>query len=356
MCQFIVENQGVQTFLVYCWKENEDVDQACYQLIHDVQISGILPTFLSEKDGKSCLKFNITSRKSLNAISNGGIKCDDFFQMLTKVIDILINCEEYAFEENNFILDCQYIFVKEDTKEVQLLFVPVIQPIEEESLENRLKQMILQLEYSSSENTAFVSELVKYLEQESFSLKKFKGYIEQMYADREPEWKKVLQEGKVRMPELNLSKTRQPEPAQEDWTGPELQTGEGKPAAESGMASAKDISMETKSRPIIIHTNQFTKAFLKRCKTNEKVQIDKQVFKIGTERDFVDYCITDNPTISRNHANIVIEKDEYYIIDMNSKNHTAVNGRMLMGVEKAKLIHGSIVQLSDELFEFCLET
>lgn len=352
MCQFIIENQGIQTFFVYCWKENELLDQACYDIVHDMQIPGILPTLLSEKDGKTCLKFNITSRKSLKQISSGGMKRNDFIPLLYGVIDTLMKCEEYTLDSNSILLNSQYIYINDETKEVELIYIPVLQQSNEESLENRLKQMILQLEYNSFENTEYVSGIIKYLEQQDvFSLKEFRTYISEISGDLEAEWKKIMQAGKVRMPALNLTRTKQPEPAQQNWTGP----GPGRegtvpehPKEVSEEDSLSERCTENKGM------QPLKKAYIKRCRTNEKVLIDKKVFKIGTERDFVDYCVNGNPTISRNHANIVLEKDEYYIVDMNSKNHTAVNGRMLNGAEKVKLIHGSRIQLSDELFEFCL--
>ncbi len=91
---------------------------------------------------------------------------------------------------------------------------------------------------------------------------------------------------------------------------------------------------------------------LVRCKTNERIPIDKPVFRIGKERSYVDYFIGDNTAISRSHANIISHDGAYYIMDTNSTNHTYVNGQMIQSNVETKLVHGTKIQLSNEEFEF----
>ena len=59
-----------------------------------------------------------------------------------------------------------------------------------------------------------------------------------------------------------------------------------------------------------------------RAKNNEKISVNKPVFRIGKERSYVDYFIGDNTAISRSHANIVTRDGAYYLVDTNSTNHS----------------------------------
>lgn len=93
-------------------------------------------------------------------------------------------------------------------------------------------------------------------------------------------------------------------------------------------------------------------ATLVRTKNGEQIQIRKQLFKIGKERVKVDYCITDNSTISRVHVQITYRNNEYYITDMKSTNFTYVNGNKLAANQELKLRNGDKIKLSDEEFEF----
>lgn len=94
------------------------------------------------------------------------------------------------------------------------------------------------------------------------------------------------------------------------------------------------------------------KPFLVRLKNNEKIPLDKPVFRIGKERSYVDYFISDNPAISRSHANIVTREEEYYVVDTNSTNHTYVNGAMIPSNEEYPLEDGAKVRFANEDFEF----
>ena len=91
-----------------------------------------------------------------------------------------------------------------------------------------------------------------------------------------------------------------------------------------------------------------------RSKNNEKIPLNKPVFRIGKERSYVDYFISDNTAISRGHANIVDHNGEFFVVDTNSTNHTYVNGTMIQSGVETKLSHGDKVRLANEDFEFRL--
>lgn len=94
--------------------------------------------------------------------------------------------------------------------------------------------------------------------------------------------------------------------------------------------------------------------YLVRLKNNEKINIDKPVFRIGKERSYVDYFIADNSAISRSHANIISKGGEYFIVDTNSTNHTYVNGVMINSNVETKLTHKTRLRLANEEFELNL--
>lgn len=94
--------------------------------------------------------------------------------------------------------------------------------------------------------------------------------------------------------------------------------------------------------------------YLLRKKTNERIEIDKNIFRIGKERNYVDYCIMDNSAISRTHADIIRKNDEFYIVDNNSLNHTFLNGQQIPSSQMHKLEDFVLIKMADEIFEFTL--
>lgn len=94
--------------------------------------------------------------------------------------------------------------------------------------------------------------------------------------------------------------------------------------------------------------------YLLRSKNNEKIEINKPVFRIGKEKSYVDYFISDNTAVSRSHANIVVRNKKYFLVDTNSTNHTYINGKMIQSNVETEITHGDKVRLGNEDFEFRL--
>lgn len=97
---------------------------------------------------------------------------------------------------------------------------------------------------------------------------------------------------------------------------------------------------------------QIIKPYLLRIKNNERIELNKPVFRIGKERSYVDYFVSDNTAVSRSHANIINKDNEFYIVDTNSTNHTYVNGSMIQRNVETKIEHGTKIRLANEDFEF----
>ena len=89
-----------------------------------------------------------------------------------------------------------------------------------------------------------------------------------------------------------------------------------------------------------------------RKKTNERVPVSGPSFTIGKERSRVNYCISDNTSVSRCHARIMRKGAQYFVTDMNSTNYTFVNGVKVMPGQEVQLNNGDIVRFADEDFEF----
>ena len=89
-----------------------------------------------------------------------------------------------------------------------------------------------------------------------------------------------------------------------------------------------------------------------RKRNNEKITINKPEFLIGKERRRVDYCISDNNSVSRAHAKIKVRAGRCYIADLGSTNCTFVNGVKLSPNQEVILSKGDVIKISDEEFEF----
>ena len=127
------------------------------------------------------------------------------------------------------------------------------------------------------------------------------------------------------------------------------------PDGDNTLTKLMDSSGENGSR---------TGPYLLRIRNNERIPLDKPVFRIGREAQESlspnssnpknDYVVSDNPYVGGCHAVIMSRNGEYYLIDCNAKNHSFVNGEQIPSGVEARLTHGTRFSLANEEFEFRL--
>lgn len=92
--------------------------------------------------------------------------------------------------------------------------------------------------------------------------------------------------------------------------------------------------------------------YLIRVSTEERIMLSKDTFKIGKATRGVDYTVSGNGAISRQHAIITQRDGVCYIKDNKSTNHTYVNDQIVADGEEEILTHDSVIRLGDEEFRF----
>ena len=93
-------------------------------------------------------------------------------------------------------------------------------------------------------------------------------------------------------------------------------------------------------------TNQMLMLVLNR--TGAKMLLNAPVTRIGKKESIVDFCIADNRTVSRHHADILKEENDYYLVDCGSLNKSYVNGQEAPEGVKVPIHPGDQITLSDE--------
>ena len=98
---------------------------------------------------------------------------------------------------------------------------------------------------------------------------------------------------------------------------------------------------------VIVHYPSLT-----RLSTDETVSVNKPVFRIGKENSYVDYFVCNNINVSRSHADIITRGEKYFVTDLNSKNHSYINGQILMPQCETEIHDGDTLRLANEDFIF----
>lgn len=113
-----------------------------------------------------------------------------------------------------------------------------------------------------------------------------------------------------------------------------------------GMESAEEGTVVLRS------SGSLPAAYLIRSRNQEKIRIDAAEFLIGKDQSRVNYCIGDNPSVSRCHARIQRQGNRYYLSDLKSTNFTYLNHRALAPGEEVELAQGDVIRFSNEEFTF----
>lgn len=94
--------------------------------------------------------------------------------------------------------------------------------------------------------------------------------------------------------------------------------------------------------------------YLYKRSTQNYIVIEGDEFVIGKGVTGVDYTITDNNTVSRQHAKILRKYDDFFVEDLGSTNCTYVNGSRVAPGYKQILYNNDVLTLSDEEFVFMI--
>ena len=150
---------------------------------------------------------------------------------------------------------------------------------------------------------------------------------------------------------VQVQSTPAPTPIQPIHTAPQ---GQAMNFGETTVLNAATFGETTVLDAGMVQQEVKIQPYLIRAKNNERIELNKPVFRIGKEKSYVDYFISDNTAISRSHANVISRDGEYFVVDTNSTNHTYVNGMMIQSNVETKIADGAKIRLANEEFEFKL--
>ena len=265
---------------------------------------------------------------SLKEKMNAKLTDDEFFCIVEQIVHILKTIEENHCSIENILLDVNYTFYNTSTKEIFFIYLPV------KNNQCQLRKYLEEIIYS-----AIIDPESKYFSNFCFFLKKMKvidlDKIERFIFDyKQQSNQKIISKNFKKNVDLLDEKT----------------------------VAISKLEMNLDDEKTMLLNDEKIKSFykkqekpsLKRISTNEVININKNIFRLGKDEKCVDFVIKNNPTISRSHVDIIIKDDEYYVRDLHSKNKTYINNQVLPIEYEVQIHNGDILKLSDEEFLFQL--
>lgn len=301
-----------ETVRIY-YIDEQQVDRLALRMLAGNRIKGLFQT--EYRDGG--VRIHITGMKTLYEYirkNNSPRGKEQLLEFMADMIATARSLEEYMLSADRLMLNPREIYVNQAEDRVLVPYIPVKSdtPQDSRQLLEKIRNLCDVLLEGMSKGSAVVSAVKESAGQLDISQQASGDSI-----DRSDTLQQVSSEGT----------DRSDTPHKKAKDDPRLK--------ESTKTLRKAV------RPYII-----------RKRTKEKIVVDRNPFKLGKDASCVDYCIKDNPAVSRNHADIVRKADGFYLIDKGSLNHTFVNGKKLAEDEQRKLENGCLMQLANEVFEF----
>ncbi len=249
-----------------------------------------------------------------------------FYSMLAQIVEMAKRVERYGLYMQNVVFDMDLVYVKKTTGELFFIYEPL-------------------MERKNAVNVfAFLGDITGMLKfqdkQLEIELQKLKTFL------KTPEY--------YRIEDIEqFIRTNYPQIYQQ--VACEEETGTTLLAEEEGttlLAEEEGTTLLAEEEGTTLLQKEAA-AILLRRRTGDKIVIDGAEFHIGKSAN-ADYTIIDNNAISRNHAVISRNFGDYAISDENSRNHTYVNGVLLVPGQQKMLYSGDIITMADEEFEFSI--
>lgn len=296
------ETHGTSHFLVMNLINESDIEQLGLGMISNNEITGILNLSSTHFNDTHQLRYEITSCRKMTALLSDKVKWSFIIASLIEIVETLIEAEDYLLDAHQFVLNPEYIYYNVQ-HHIELIYLPM------DNLDNdafdvfKLTKYILNNVVIDEDQGVSVSAVLSYLNQDTQkSLHNF----------------------------YNLLKGKPIEKAS---------------IVQSAVLSSKEKPVRQEKASVPVQST-----CLIRLKTQEKIEINHDVFKIGNNPSKCHYSCLSNSAISRSHADIIHHKSEYYIVDNNSTNKTYLNGNALIPKKQYKLSHQDRIKLANEAF------
>ncbi len=287
----------------------------------------------------------------------------EFFFIMEQIVDSFQKLQRYKLLPGRVIWDIRNVYYNESTKELQFIYIPFTAVQNGGNIRTLMDAVGYAAIPQQETNTDYISRFMFFLSSlPAFDAAQIEKFIE--HEDR-----KVVNTIKKHGAGQSGFMTDKPkdyynhyeEKNSDDGSDPtglleedeatglldEEQTGLLDDDEATGLLNDDDGTALLDENQVNIHYPS-----LFRVLTQETILINKPVFRLGKERSYVDYFVTNNNAVSRSHADIITRGQRYFVMDLNSKNRTFINNQVVPVQQEVEIFDGDHIKLANEEFVF----
>ena len=311
----------------------------------------------------------------------------DFFLIIEQIVDSVQKLNKNKFAISNVVWNINHSYINEATREIQLIYLPGTSLSFVGSVTDYFESIVYLTKPETGSDTEFASNFLYFIR----NLKAFNPVVIENYIKRvEPSAVKFIKKHNVGSSGFMTDKQRdylthydeedeatglmyeedeatglmyEEDEAtglmyeEDEATGLMYEEDEATGLLQDDEATGLLVdetaaNMDDDATGFLDDIPQIHFPTLFRVFTNETIQVNKPVFRIGKEKSFVDYFVSNNNAVSRSHADIITRGQRYFVIDLNSKNKTYINGQPLPIQQECEIFNGNQLRLANEEFVF----
>ena len=374
MSKLKVKHKDNQIVVISKLSKIEEINQQELDVMHSKIIRGLMKPTVSKLNRITYLSPNGLSLKHYLA---NGITVDEFFLVFAQVLEVIKSVERNSFNINNLIMNLNFAFVNEKTKELHMVYQPIRTQVISTSLASFLYDISYCVNLALSEDYNEINRFINFLKSlqmiscepiEQYILKHHPSVYKQVRRQK-PGQSKMLKgdDFYYRQNDIEHTESRKKsnpkdifDPFDNNDAGDTALLIEETDDFDEGTAVLLEddydegtaLLLEDEDDTALLIENKKSYPYLIRISTFDRIDVNKPVFRIGKERSYVDYFVQNNSAVSRLHADIITRGNQYFVKDNNSTNHTLINGQELTPETENEILDGDELTLANEVFEF----
>lgn len=306
----------------------------------------------------------------------------DFLFILEQVVVAIQKLQANNFGISGLVMNLQNVYINEVTKEVQFLYVPTVNGMQNMNLIEFLETIVYSVKPTDEKDNEFVSRFVYFFRaMKPFDINKVESFVakedrsvvntikkqnagqsgfmtnkQQHYYEHYDDKDNADGDEATGLLTQDEDATGLLSDEQDEATGLLDDEATGLLINDEDVATGLLIENQDDEATGLLNEQNSGVCYptLFRILTEERISINKPVFRLGKEKSYVDYFVTNNIAVSRSHADIITRNNRYFVKDLNSKNHTYINGEELPVHYEIEIHNGDQLKLGNEEFIFSI--
>lgn len=351
--------EGSRTFLRLHTEKNELLDPRRADILIQGKVDGLIPVQIVPK-GKTCLLlYDVTGYMLLESYLKSGLRRAALAALLRDIYETLRDLRQAFFCPESMLLSPDRVFLRPGSRKASFIFVPVQQYAGGQSVRDFYLSIAREAVLSPGESTAYVEELIALLKcGVNLSMFDLEEYIRKL--------------SETPMPDAPKNRCKKCHAVNRSASSFCASCGTPLHTEEQGRAVYDPLAAEKAPKPILNgpapenagpcpetgpaepseQRAPLRKAWMLQKRTGSAFPVETARWTVG--KSGCDCCISDNPVVSRVHAELLQREGRFFVVDLCSTNRTYVNGQPVPAQSEVELQSGFLLRFGNEDFEFRL--